>query len=62
MNEITLFTPDQCRSKAEAKLALADRGGTQRAGLLDDAAAWLLLADRLECIEAGLVVLRRGLN
>jgi hypothetical protein len=50
MNEVTLFTPAQCRSKAEAKLALADRDEAARETLVADAEAWLLLADRLEDI------------
>ena len=54
MNEVTLFTPEQCRAKAATKLALADGGGANRESLLDDAAAWLLLADRLECADARL--------
>jgi hypothetical protein len=54
--------PEQCRSRAEAKLALADRGGAARVNLLTDAEAWLLLADRLEYIEAGLAAHRRKLH
>jgi hypothetical protein len=58
----TDFSPVECRLKAEAKLALADRGGAEREGLLADADAWLLLADRLEYVEAGLAAYRRRLH
>jgi hypothetical protein len=54
MNEFTLFSSGECRLKAEAKLALADRGGDARQGHLTDAAAWSWLADQLDlcAIEA----------
>ena len=54
----TDFTAVECRLKAEEKLALAERGGATREVLLADAAAWLLLAERLEDIEA--VLARAG--
>jgi hypothetical protein len=62
MNDVTLFSPHECRLKAEAKLALADRGGDARETLLADAEAWLQLADRLERIDAGLATYRRRLH
>jgi hypothetical protein len=61
MNGITDFTAEECRSKAEAKLALADRGGAAREILLADAAAWLILADHVDFIEAAMAA-RRGLH
>jgi hypothetical protein len=43
------FTADQCREKAADKLADAERNiGRVKKRLQDDAAAWLLLANRLE--------------
>jgi hypothetical protein len=54
MNEITPFTSEECRMKAEAKLALADRGGAARESLLADAEAWLILADHLDFIATAL--------
>ena len=43
------FTAAQCREKAAAKLADAERNtGRIQKRLEDDAAAWLLLASRLE--------------
>jgi hypothetical protein len=62
MNEVSLFSSEHRRSKAEAKLALADRGGAEREILLADACAWLQLADRLEYIETGLAAYRRKLH
>jgi hypothetical protein len=62
MSDVTIFCPRECRLKAEEKLALADRDGAERETLLADAEAWLQLADRLECIEAGLAAYRRGLH
>jgi hypothetical protein len=62
MNELTPFSAAECRLKAEAKLALADRGGWLRERLLADAEAWLQLADRLEYIEIGLAAVRRRLH
>jgi len=50
MNEITSLTSTECRAKAEAKLALADRGGAARDQLLVDAEAWLILADHLDFV------------
>ena len=41
------FTAAQCREKAADKLAEAERN-IGRVRLQDDAAAWLLLASRLE--------------
>jgi len=56
------FGPAECRLNAEAKLALADRGGDRRESLLTEAEAWTLLADRLEAIEAVLAAYRRKLQ
>jgi hypothetical protein len=43
------FTADQCREKAAEKLADAERNiGRTKKRLQNDAAAWLLLASRIE--------------
>lgn len=62
MNGITDFTSAECRSKAEARLALADRGGPARENLLADVEAWLLLADHVDLIEIATAVIRRRLH
>jgi hypothetical protein len=54
----TDFSPFDCRSMAEAKLALAERGGAARELLLSDAAALLLLADHLDFIDSALAAHR----
>jgi hypothetical protein len=51
---ITDFSSAECRSKAEANLALAERGGTAREQRLVDAEAWMLLADHLDFIGTAL--------
>jgi hypothetical protein len=44
-----LFTADQCREKAADKLAQASRNiGHRKEALREDAAAWLLLASKIE--------------
>jgi hypothetical protein len=44
-----LFTVDQCREKAADKLAQASRNiGYRKEALREDAAAWLLLASKIE--------------
>ena len=44
-----LFTVDQCREKAADKLAQAARNiGYRKEALREDAAAWLLLASRIQ--------------
>jgi hypothetical protein len=44
-----VFTADQCREKAADKLAQAARNiGHRKEDLQEDAAAWLLLASRIE--------------
>jgi hypothetical protein len=44
-----IFTADQCREKAADKLAQAARNiGHRKEDLREAAAAWLLLASRLE--------------
>jgi hypothetical protein len=44
-----LFTADQCREKAADKLAQAERNiGHRKEDLRADAAAWLLLASKIE--------------
>jgi hypothetical protein len=48
------FGSAECRLKAEAALALAERGGAAREQLLVDAARWLLLADHLDFIDISL--------
>jgi hypothetical protein len=56
-NSKTTFTDlssAECRSKAEANLALADRGGTGREQRLVDAEGWMLLADHLDYVETAL--------
>jgi hypothetical protein len=55
----TDFSSAECRSKAEAKLALAERSGATREQMLSDAEAWMLLADRLDFIEAAMTIARR---
>jgi hypothetical protein len=43
------FTADQCREKAADKLAQASRNiGHRKEALREDAAAWLLLASKIE--------------
>ena len=44
---------------AEAKLALAERGGAARERMLIDAGAWMLLADHLDFIEIAMTKARR---
>jgi hypothetical protein len=55
----TDFSSAECRSKAEAKLALAERGGADREQMLVDAGAWMLLADHLDFIEIAVRTARR---
>jgi len=55
----TDFSSAECRSKAEAKLALAERGGAAREQMLVDAGAWMLLADHLDLIEIAMTTARR---
>jgi hypothetical protein len=55
----TDFGPADCRTMAEAKLALAERGGAAREVLLSDAAALLLLADHLDFIDTAMAAARR---
>jgi hypothetical protein len=55
----TDFGPADCRSMAEAKLALAEGGGAARKVLLCDAAALLLLADHLDFIEIAVTAARK---
>ena len=44
-----VFTADQCREKAADKLAQAARNiGHRKEDLREDAAAWLLLASKIE--------------
>jgi hypothetical protein len=62
MNGITDFTSQECRLKAEAKLALADRGGPARETLLADASAWLLLAAHVDFIDSAMAAARRKLH
>ena len=46
-----IFTADQCREKAVDKLAQAARNiGRRKENLQEDAAAWLLLASKIEDI------------
>lgn len=48
-----IFTAAQCREKAAAKLADAEHNiGRIKKRLEDDAAAWLLLASKLEVAPA----------
>jgi hypothetical protein len=58
----TEFTSAECRSKADANLAQAERGGPAREQMLADAAAWMLLADRLDSVESALAEWRRSLH
>jgi hypothetical protein len=46
----TDYSAAECRSKAEASLTRADRGGAGREQMLVDAAGWMLLADHLDFI------------
>jgi hypothetical protein len=62
MELFTSLTPAECRLKAETNLALADRDGLRRESLLADAGAWMLLAERLEWLEAALAVYRGKLH
>jgi hypothetical protein len=55
----TDFGSADCRSMAEAKFALAERGGAAREVLLSDAAAFLLLADHLDFIEIAMTAPRK---
>jgi hypothetical protein len=57
MDKIAPFTSEECRMKAEARLALADRGGAARESLLVDAEAWLILADHLDFIATSLAAM-----
>ena len=44
-----MFTANQCREKAADKLAQASRNiGHRKEALREDAAAWLLLASKIE--------------
>jgi hypothetical protein len=47
----TDFSAPECRSKAEANYALAERGGAAREQMLVDAKGWMVLADHLDFIE-----------
>jgi hypothetical protein len=50
---VAMAAQDQCREKAADKLADAERNiGRAKQSLEDDAAAWLLLASRLEEITS----------
>jgi hypothetical protein len=49
----------ECRSKAEANFALAERGGAAREQVLIDAKGWMLLADHLDFIETVKAAARR---
>jgi hypothetical protein len=48
---LTDFNSAECRLKAEAKFALAERGGPDREQMLVDAEGWMLLADHLDFVE-----------
>jgi hypothetical protein len=54
----TDFSSAECRSKAEANLALAERGGAARKQMLVNAEGWMLLADHLDFIEAACAAAR----
>jgi hypothetical protein len=49
----------ECRSKAEANFALAERGGLSREQMLIDAKGWMVLADHLDFIETTIAAARR---
>jgi hypothetical protein len=55
----TDFSSTECRAMAEAKLALAERGGAARNQMLVDADAWMLLADHLDFIDIAMTKARR---
>jgi hypothetical protein len=56
-----LFTADQCREKAADKLAQASRNiGYRKEALREDAAAWLLLASKIEDAPNASVVVHRA--
>jgi hypothetical protein len=60
-----MFTVDQCREKAADKLAQAARNiGYRKEALREDAAAWLLLASKIEDapqrVKAASVVVHRA--
>ena len=60
-----MFTADQCREKAADKLAQASRNiGQRKEALREAAAAWLLLASKIEDAskeyKAALVVVHRA--
>jgi hypothetical protein len=56
------FGSAEFRLKAEAILALAERGGAAREQLLVEAARWMLLADRLDFLETSLAAAARRLH
>jgi hypothetical protein len=58
----TDFGSAECRQRAEAALALAERGGAEREQRLVDAAQWMLLADRLDFLEIRLAAAGRRLH
>ena len=56
-----MFTADQCREKAADKLAQASRNiGYRKEALREDAAAWLLLASKIEDAPNASVVVHRA--
>jgi hypothetical protein len=56
---LTDFSAAECRSKAEANFALAERGGAAREQMLVDAEGWIVLADHLDFIETAMAAARR---
>jgi hypothetical protein len=55
----TDFSSAECRSKAEAIFAVAERGGAGRQQMLIDAKGWMLLADHLDFIDTAMAKARR---
>jgi hypothetical protein len=60
----TDVSSDECRSRAEASFALAERGGAAREHMLIDGERWMLLADHLAFVETAMAGARhrRRLN
>jgi hypothetical protein len=52
---LPMFTSDECRARAEDKLAQAERDHRHRKRLITAAEAWLLVASQLRRVEATLV-------
>jgi hypothetical protein len=56
---LTDFSSAECRSKAEAIFAVAERGGPAREQMLVDAEGWMILADHLDFVEIAMAASRR---